>query len=216
MKTKKCVFCSESIPKDAKVCPICGERLPEEKSGNNKWIPAAAVIAGVVVLGIVAVALLHRDASTSRDYYEEEFYSSDYDYEDPENGDEGIPEGMWMHSTFVGTLSGGGKSYQIELGISYPAAGDVHCEVTGGYQYQGQTGVISLEGDWIDLNMGREVLLCLYSDEYLERFDLEFDGEDLLSTTTLTGTWSKYANKNDYEMADNPKSQLSVTLKEKH
>ena len=55
----------------------------------------------------------------------------------------------------------------------------------------------------------------LYSDEYFERFDLEMDGEDLISSTVLKGTWEKYANEREYQLAGTPKKQLIVELRVK-
>lgn len=127
---------------------------------------------------------------------------------------EEVPESMWIHSSFAGTMTGDGRTYRIELWITYPGTGDVYCDVKGGYRYEGHSDMISLEGDWWDFNMGRIVMLDLHSDRYREHFLLEFDGEDLISTTTLEGTWSKYANEEDYADGSTPTKKLDVNLKE--
>ena len=115
-------------------------------------------------------------------------------------------------SLFAGVLSGNGKTYKIELSLSYPGQGENGCSFSGEYRYAGHTDSISLEGDWMDMNMGREVLLCLFSYKYLERFDLEFDGSDLRSTKTLKGTWSQYPDKESYSLTSNPSKEFDVTL----
>lgn len=51
------------------------------------------------------------------------------------------------------------------------------------------------------------------SDEFLERFELEMNGEDLISSTVLKGTWKKYDNKRDYDFSDTPKKKLDVVLR---
>lgn len=127
--------------------------------------------------------------------------------------EEDIPESMWTRSFYSGTLSGGGKTYPITMAISYPGDGEFGCPIIGSYQYKGHDDFIGLEGDWIELSDLYEQYPILYSDEYLERFDLEMDGEDLMSSTVLKGSWSKYNNKRDYDNADNPKTKLDVELK---
>lgn len=232
MKKKKCVFCGEMIPQGTKVCPVCGETLPasnlKTEIGTKQWIFIAVVGILSAVASYFVVSLLNpkpdyyeitpelsENVQTPRNSSPESNTSNDSSsegsiYEEYEDDD--IPEAMWTPSTFVGELTGNGHTYPIELFISYPMSGKFRCRVVGSYRYKGHTGLISLEGDWMELAMGRIVVLCLNSDEYLERFDLDFDGNDLLSTKKLTGTWSKFSNHEDYSTGSNPTKKLSVTL----
>lgn len=123
-----------------------------------------------------------------------------------------IPESLWTRNVYSGTLSGDGRTYNITMAISYPGDGSFSCPIIGSYQYEGHDDLISLEGDWIELTELSEQYPILYSDEFLERFDLKMNGEDLISSTVLKGTWSKYDNKKDYDNADYPQKQLNVVL----
>lgn len=113
---------------------------------------------------------------------------------------------------FYGCLKGGGKRYDISMTIAFSGKGEEYSSSFSGlYRYAGHSDFISLEGDWIELR-GIGYMIALFSDRYLERFDLEFNGSDLNSTTVLSGTWSQYANEHDYHMAYNPKKTLDVEL----
>lgn len=127
--------------------------------------------------------------------------------------DDDIPESMWTRNFYNGTLSGGGKTYNITMAISFPGTGAFPCSIVGSYQYKGHDDSISLEGDWIELTDLYEQYPVLSSDEYLERFELEMNGEDLISSTVLKGTWKKYDNKRDYDFSDTPKKKLDVVLR---
>ena len=233
MKTKKCPYCGEIIPDDSKICPICGESLPIEKNKTRKWLAytAGAVAALLVLLlfvfllkgngnGPTTELFTDNNSSTRTDWAEEPDIRSkmpseedveDFDYS--EYASEVIPEGLWTHSTFSGTMAANGETYNIELALSYPGAGEIYCEVVGSYHYKGRSDLIPLEGEWIDFDMGRVVMLCLYSDQYLERFEFELDQDDLLSTSILKGDWTQYATEDDYSMTSNPKAKLKVLLK---
>ena len=137
------------------------------------------------------------------------------DQMEEEIDDNDIPESMWTRGFYSGTLSGGGKSYNISVAISFPGKGKPGCPIIGSYQYEGHSDLIVLSGDWIELKDLYQMFPLLYSDEYFERFDLEMDGEDLVSSTVLKGTWSKYANEREYQMAGTPKKQLNVELRVK-
>ena len=65
--------------------------------------------------------------------------------------DDDIPESMWTRNFYNGTLSGGGKTYNITMAISFPGTGAFPCSIVGSYQYKGHDDSISLEGDWIEL-----------------------------------------------------------------
>ena len=127
--------------------------------------------------------------------------------------DDEIPESVWTRNIYSGTMSGGGKTLNITMAISYPGDGTFNCPIICSYQYEGHNDLIALEGDWIELTDLYEQLPVLYSDEYLERFELEMNGEDLISSTVLKGTWNKYDNKKDYDFGDYPQKKLNVELK---
>lgn len=127
--------------------------------------------------------------------------------------DDEIPESMWTRNFYSGTMSGGGKTFNITMAISYPGDGSFNCPIIGSYQYEGHDDFIGLKGGWIELKDLYEQFPVLYSDEYLERFDLEMNERDLISSTVLKGTWSKYDNKKDYDFGDYPQKELKVVLK---
>ena len=127
--------------------------------------------------------------------------------------DDEIPESLWTRNFYSGTMSGDGKTYRIKMAISYPGDGSFNCPIIGSYQYEGHEDLIGLKGDWIELTDLYEQIPVLYSDEYLERFDLEMNQGDLISSTILKGTWSKYDNKEDYDNAGYPQKQLNVELR---
>lgn len=140
---------------------------------------------------------------------------SNLDQTEEDVDDDDIPESMWTRGFYSGTMSGGGKSYNISVAISYPGKGKPGCPIIGSYQYEGHSDMIVLGGDWIELKDLYQMSPMLYSDEYFERFDLEMDGEDLISSTVLKGTWEKYANEREYQLAGTPKKQLIVELRVK-
>ena len=188
---------------------------------------AMALLVFLLGLFLIAYTVLNRSGQKSQDSAapepvetipQEQNKQGDFHQEDTpvlvreEMDDEEAPESLWTRNFYSGTLSGGGKTYEITMAISYPGEGSFNCPIIGSYQYKGHNDSIVLEGDWIELKDLYMQLPVLYSDEYLERFDLEMNGEDLISSTVLKGTWSKYGNKSDYDNADKPKKSLDVVL----
>lgn len=225
MKSIRCPFCNELIPARSKTCPICCEVLPKKDVRLPRW---GLVVFFSILVCIIAVAIVFwsrntRASASTEIYVEDELESATYNNnvqtgfsinDHSENSDESIPEGLWTQSNYKGTLSGGGKKYGITLSISYPGLGEYGCPVQGGYQYDGHTGVIPLEGEWMDLAMGRVILLVLSSKEYRESFSFELEEDDLVSSGTLTGTWEKYTNEEDFSLAQNPDKKYDVRLME--
>ena len=210
MKTKKCPYCGEIIPKASIICPICGESLSTEIIKTKRF---STYIAGVVAVLMVTISVgIIIKWKGIRPRIEEPSAEQTEDFKDPEYIGEYAPEGKWTHSYFTGTLTVNGDTFNIELAISYPGTGDIYCDVVGGYRRKGNSTMIPLKGDWVDFSMGSVVILSLYSDQYREKFEFEFDEDDLLSTSFLQGEWAKYATEDDYSQASNPSATSKVFL----
>ena len=122
--------------------------------------------------------------------------------------DNDIPESMWTRGFYSGTLSGGGKSYNISVAISFPGKGKPGCPIIGSYQYEGHSDLIVLGGDWKELKELYRMFPLLYSDEYFERFDLEMDGEDLVSSTVQKAHGANTQMKGNTKCQELPKNKL--------
>lgn len=49
-KKKECPNCAVDIPKNSRLCPICGYELPQPKSGLFKWIAIILIILFLIPL----------------------------------------------------------------------------------------------------------------------------------------------------------------------